>query len=365
MTHLKVEQNNTVIEQIDGGVIEKLYQLAFSGDLDASSNLVGRLHTTATYQEYIDLLTQKFPDLYINADKYYITINDPEVERICANQLGDGIGITRQDITNVPVSFIRSFYGNANVLDLSILEQFIFDPTQSYNSSITYNTGKMQNLKKIYVPAVFTNIYSVDDRTPYPVLEQISMPNIQEIARSSFNGCSNLQMTSFPDSVTTVGPFAFMDSSVSISDTNNVTLLDSQAFRSCRNITSFTIRSKCKFTGNGLFEDCINLETVTFEQGPGPELSFYNEGSWSDGMFVNTKITKLDLPERITNLGNASLNCDTLRTLIIRRNTPPQKGLWSLNEYVQIYVPDDYVNTYKDSWTDVANRIHPISEYVE
>jgi hypothetical protein len=35
--------------EIPDEVIEKLYQLAFSGDLDASSNLVGRLHTTATY----------------------------------------------------------------------------------------------------------------------------------------------------------------------------------------------------------------------------------------------------------------------------------------------------------------------------
>ena len=74
---------------------------------------------------------------------------------------------------------------------------------------------------------------------------------------------------------------------------------------------------------NGLFDSCINLKTVTFEQGSGPELSFYNEGSWSNGMFVNTKITKLDLPERITSFGNASLNCSTLRTLIIRRDTPP------------------------------------------
>lgn len=365
MTHLKVEQNNTAIEQVSGSVIEKLYQLAFSGNLDASSNLVGRLHTTATYQEYIDFLTQQFQDLYINADKYYIAINDPEVERICANQLGDGIGVTQQDITNVPVSFVENFRGNANILDLSILEQFVFDPIQSYNSSINYYTGKMQNLKKIYIPAVFTSIYHVDDKSPYPALEQISMPNIQEIGRSAFNGCSNLQMTSLPDSVTTVGAFSFMNSSVSISDTNNVTLLDSQAFENCKNITAFTIRNKCKFTGNGLFDSCINLKTVTFEQGSGPELSFYNEGSWSNGMFVNTKITKLDLPERITSFGNASLNCSTLRTLIIRRDTPPQRGSWLLNENVQIYVPDDYVDTYKNSWTDVASRIHPISEYVE
>lgn len=366
--HVKIEQNNTAIEEVNGAVIDKLYQLAKRNvnGLDNSSNLVGRLHTTATYQEYIDFLTQQFQDLYINADKYYIAINDPEVERICANQLGDGIGVTQQDITNVPVSFVGNFRGNANILDLSILEQFVFNPPlQSEYSAIHIYTDKLENLKKIYVPSVFTIIGNANDTSPYPSLEQITMPNVQIIDRSAFRGCSNLQMTSLPDSVTTIGFLAFYDSSVSISDTNNVTKLDSQAFRNCQNITSITIRNKCEFKGNSLFNNCSNLETVIFEQGSGPELAFYNEGSWGDGMFVNTKITKLDLPERITNFGNASLNCSTLRTLIIRRNTPPERGSWSLNKNVQIYVPDDYVDTYKNSWTDVASRIHPISEYVE
>ena len=75
MTHLRIEQNN-IQENVSSAVIEKLYQLAISGDLDASSNLAGNLYTTATYQEYINALckTQQnpngmFPDLTISYNK--------------------------------------------------------------------------------------------------------------------------------------------------------------------------------------------------------------------------------------------------------------------------------------------------------
>lgn len=101
MTHLKVEQNNTVIEQIDGEVIEKLYQLAFSGDLDASSNLVGRLYTTATYQQYVDFLTQQFQDLYISADKYYVKFSDDNFQKLTAMVFGDGVGVTEVQLATV------------------------------------------------------------------------------------------------------------------------------------------------------------------------------------------------------------------------------------------------------------------------
>ena len=103
-------------------------------------------------------------------------------------------------------------------------------------------------------------------------------------------------------------------------------------------------------------------EEVTFEPGDGPDITFRGEGGWDGGWFAGTKITTLDLPARVVSFGNASLNCSTLRTLIIRKTTVPTKGAWSLNSNVQIYVPDASLQLYKDAWTDLASRIHPISE---
>lgn len=187
--------------------------------------------------------------------------------------------------------------------------------------------------------------------------------NVTSIGSLAFSGCSNLLLDKIPDSVTTLNNQCFAECpKITVNSSNNVTSIGRTTFKNCTSITSFTIKSKCAIDGASLFSGCTNLETVTFEPGDGPDIIFGDEGSWSDGAFVNTKITILDFPERLTYLGNASLNCSTLRTLIIRKTTVPNTGTLSLNEYVQIYVPDASVQLYKDTWTGLASRIHGISE---
>lgn len=85
MTHLRIEQNNGIIEEVSSEVIEKLYNIVHNSTLDNTSNLVGRLHTSATYQDYIDYLEDTFKvngvkQLIIDAAKIYIHFNDPAVE---------------------------------------------------------------------------------------------------------------------------------------------------------------------------------------------------------------------------------------------------------------------------------------------
>ena len=187
--------------------------------------------------------------------------------------------------------------------------------------------------------------------------------NVASINTLAFSGCSNLLLDKIPDSVTTLSSNCFSGcSKITVNSSNNVTDMRGGVFMNCTSITSFTIKSKCAVEGASFFNGCTNLETVTFEPGDGPDIIFNNESSYSAGAFVNTKITTLDFPERLSTLGNASLNCSTLRTLIIRKTTVPNTGTLSLNEHVQIYVPDASVQLYKDTWTGLASRIHGISE---
>lgn len=189
------------------------------------------------------------------------------------------------------------------------------------------------------------------------------MDGVTSIEYRAFYNCSNLVLTKIPDTVTgDLWDTFYNCSKITISSTNNVTLLRSAVFRGCTSITSFTIKNTCGIAGSSIFMGCTNLEEVIFEQGDGPDIYFSTEGGWNGGFIVDTKVTKLDIPERVTFFGNASMNCSTLRTLIIRKTTVPEKGSWSLNSNVQIYVPDASVQLYKDTWTDLASRIHSINE---
>ena len=99
MRHLRIEQNN-IQENVSSNVITKLYNES-QNNLDNTSNLQGNLHTTATYQEYIDFLAQKFPDLYINADKYYVRFSDANFEKLTAGVFGDGVGVTEVQLASI------------------------------------------------------------------------------------------------------------------------------------------------------------------------------------------------------------------------------------------------------------------------
>lgn len=154
MTHLRIEQSTGAIEQVNKSVIAKLYELADSNLLDSSSNLQGRIHTTATYQEYIDGIRAKYPDLYITSDNIYIKFADSAVENVLKNSIGDGIGVTvaqAQATTNSQISDL--FNNNTNITQ--------FDEFRFFTSvTIMPIFNNCTNLQHIQIPASLREIYA-------------------------------------------------------------------------------------------------------------------------------------------------------------------------------------------------------------
>lgn len=90
MTHLYIEQNTGLTEEVNYSIISKLYELAISGDLDETSDLKGRLHSTSGYNDEVTYLNNTFQNLYITCDKLYVRFQDPAVEQALVSQnLGD------------------------------------------------------------------------------------------------------------------------------------------------------------------------------------------------------------------------------------------------------------------------------------
>lgn len=75
MTHLRIEQNNGLVEEVSPSIITKLYEIASAG-LDASSSLKGRLHSVEAYGDQIDWLMSNYNDLYITVNNR-LNITEP------------------------------------------------------------------------------------------------------------------------------------------------------------------------------------------------------------------------------------------------------------------------------------------------
>ena len=305
MTHLYIEQNTGLTEEVNSSIISKLYELAISGDLDNTSDLKGRLHSALGYQNEIDYLNNKYSELYISADQMYIKFEDPIVERICATTWGDGTGITIAQAASV-TNIGTAFQGNTQITKFNEFKYF---------TGLTY-TGWVDNNVTLF----FKDCTS---------LTEITIPKgLLTMRGSGFSGCTSLQNVYFdqPSSFEHIPSF-----------TNCVSLHSPIILpNSVRYIPSDYIRDN---TSNGNQGTLSNIHTIV----TGNQMLQIDTGSGGNG-----HTHPLDF--------------------IIYTTTPPTLGMsgWNwANGRITFYVPDSAVNDYKTTgyWTKVADYIKPISEY--
>ena len=79
---------------------------------------------------------------------------------------------------------------------------------------------------------------------------------------------------------------------------------------------------------------------------------------------VNRTATTVTVPATVTELRVACFyNCTALQEIVMLPTTPPTQGLdWCEGTTCTIYVPDDSVITYRNSWSDLSTRIRALSE---
>lgn len=263
--NITVTQNNSATEQVGSGVIEKMYQLVTNG-LDSSSNLVGRLHTTATYREYINTLTERFKDLYITADKYYIWFQDPIVRQKLLTITGDGIGISTDEAATAEIGTL--FREDTNITSFNELKYF----TRFCKNPSSYAFYKCSNLTSADLSNVETLSQSEFEQTG--LSGEISMPllntsNIGVFVRTNITKITNL---------------------------GTITQIPDVFCQNCQNLTEVTIPESCTRIGNNAFGTCSNLTTVNNLQ----QITYI--GDYSFGECPLTSHTFYDL-RNVTSIG--------------------------------------------------------------
>ena len=96
-------------------------------------------------------------------------------------------------------------------------------------------------------------------------LTSITLPNsLTSISNAAFNGCSGLTSVTIPNSVTSIGGRAFSSCSglTSVTIPNSVTSIGGRAFSGCSSLTSVTIGNSLTSIGDRAFYECLNLSSL-------------------------------------------------------------------------------------------------------
>ena len=101
--------------------------------------------------------------------------------------------------------------------------------------------------------------------TTYNVTELRPILGSSSYYYGSFESCSGLTSVTIPNSVTSIGEYAFYNCSglTSVTIPNSVTSIGESAFRGCSGLTSVTIPNSVTYIGNSAFNGCTNLLDVT------------------------------------------------------------------------------------------------------
>lgn len=261
MTHLYIEQNTGQIEEVNSSIVSKLYELASSGDLDVTSDLKGRLHTTISYRSEVEYLTSNYPNLYINSDTYAIPFEDPNmVTYLNSINIGSNGVVTEQNATSTT---IVANSANTTVTKFNELKYF---------TNITGSKGGWEG--------------SSSGNTRFQgwtSLEEIDISNFTSIGHLSnsgyedtFNGCTSLKTVKASSNLEKIGYNAFRECSnlETIQGLSGNIAVSGQAFYGCQklkqsnfdNVTSFILQGNNNDYAKSIFFGCSLLTTVNLSK---------------------------------------------------------------------------------------------------
>ena len=114
----------------------------------------------------------------------------------------------------------------------------------------------------------------------------------------AFRGCSSLTSVTIPNSVTSIGDYAFCYCSglTSINIPNTITTIGGYIFQGCSSLTSVTIPNSVTSIGNSAFNGCSGLTSITIPN---------SVTSIGDDAFMScTTLTSVTIPNSVTSIGD-------------------------------------------------------------
>lgn len=278
-------------------------------------------------QEEIDNLNVQINELNetINENNTQINTLSSRVERL--------IGIIDKSVTEVYAEDLEgmnqigkySFSSCKNLISIELPNSITKIGSYAFENCTKLESVIMStNLESIDTHAFascdrLTNIYNLENSklsslgsnafSGCDLLVNISFPTtLKKIDSYAFFECTSLANIILPESLTTLGAYAFKKTGLtSISVTNNITSLSGYVFQNCTNLSSVYIDVvSCP---DALFSECRNLKTITFSN---------NVKTIGLDTFYNCAVETINLPDGLESLGARAFgSCDNLTSVVI------------------------------------------------
>ena len=191
-----------------------------------------------------------------------------------------------------------------------------------------------------YYVDLFTKTASVLPSDTYKSLSNIViLPSVElreinctvdKIEDSAFNGLTDLESITIPESVREIG---------------------NQAFQDCRGLTSVSLPSSLVFLGDASFRDCRALTSITLPDG-------LTSIGWRT-FYACLNLKEIDIPDSVTNIDDdAFAFSEKLEEVYCRATTPPytnnNRQFRRCNPEATLHVPAASLQVYKETapWCD-------------
>ena len=301
-----------------------------------------------------------------------------------------------------------------NAIDFQLEHSLISDPSK-VKSIILGNKVKnipngfassCSNVKSIILP---NSIQSIGNSAFWGCtgLTSVTIPNsVTSIGNSAFSGCTGLTSVTIPNSVTNIGNEAFRECSglTSVTIGNSVTSIGDAAFQSCSALSSIVVQqNNSKYDSRNNCNAIIETNSNTLLSGckntiiPNDIIAIANDAFYNcrELLSINlpnsiTKIGKyafaycesvdsISIPNKVSSVEQSAFygcnnlkkviigssvkvleesafgNCSAIESITCYSQRPPtvnQNALYGLDYSTIVYVPADYLETYKmhDVW---------------